>query len=184
MNALPTPQQTLELAERIAEALEERRIDAVVIGGWALAVHNYPRATRDLDLGVNTDVNALETLGVELRAEGHQVEVMHPGGDDPLGGVLTVEATTGAIVQVVNFQGVASGFPAAIRDAVANAAPPADGSRLRVVPLPQLIALKLYAGGAKSRADVSQLLATNLDADIDAIRQLCQRYRVSTRGVF
>jgi hypothetical protein len=52
------------------------------------------------------------------------------------------------------------------------------GSSLRIVPLPHLVALKLYAGGTKSRADIVELLARNRDADLAAIRDLCRNWRL------
>ena len=48
----------------------------------------------------------------------------------------------------------------------------------RHVPLPHLVALKLYAGGTKSLADIVELLSRNPDADVAAIRDLCQRWRL------
>jgi hypothetical protein len=42
-----------------------------------------------------------------------------------------------------------------------------------------LVALKLYAGGTKSRADIVELLAHNPDADMAAIRSLCHSWRLS-----
>ena len=50
---------------------------------------------------------------------------------------------------------------------------------MRIVPLPHLVALKLYAGGTKSRADIVELLGRNPDADMAAIRHLCQSWRLS-----
>ena len=44
--------------------------------------------------------------------------------------------------------------------------------------LPHLVALKLYAGGTKSRADIVELLARNPDADMAAIRDLCRGWRL------
>ena len=44
--------------------------------------------------------------------------------------------------------------------------------------LPQLVALKLYAGGLKSKADILELLTRNPEADLDEIRKVCKRYRV------
>ena len=52
------------------------------------------------------------------------------------------------------------------------------GSTLRIVPLPHLVALKLYAGGAKSRADIVELLSRNPEVDTAAIRALCRGWRL------
>lgn len=94
-----------------------------------------------------------------------------PDADDHLSGVVDVE---GGKVQIVNY---GETFPAAIRDALGEA-PPYDG-RLRAIALPYLVVLKVYAGlGHKSRHDIEQLLAANPDADREAIRALCEKYRL------
>jgi hypothetical protein len=51
-------------------------------------------------------------------------------------------------------------------------------SPLRVAPLPHLVALKLYAGGFKSKADVVELLRRNADADLNVVSRLCEKYRL------
>jgi hypothetical protein len=53
-----------------------------------------------------------------------------------------------------------------------------SGASLRIIPLAHLIALKLYAGGMKSKADIVELLKRNPDADRDEIQLLCRRYRL------
>jgi hypothetical protein len=53
-----------------------------------------------------------------------------------------------------------------------------QGSSLKLVPLPHLIALKLYAGGHKSQADIVELLVRNPDLDLNAVRSLCLKYRL------
>ena len=46
------------------------------------------------------------------------------------------------------------------------------------MPLSHLIALKLYAGGHKSKADIIELLARNPTLDLGEVRQLCQTYQL------
>jgi len=53
-----------------------------------------------------------------------------------------------------------------------------EESRLRVVTLPHLVALKLYAGGPKSRNDVIELLERNQPLDLGRISQICTRHGV------
>ena len=103
------------------------------------------------------------------------VELREPDGQDPLGGVVDVRGPFG-LVQIVNYGGR---FPAVIDDGLAAADTVIrPGSRLRIVPLPHLVALKLYAGGTKSRADIVELLSRNPDADLAAIRDLCRSWRL------
>lgn len=169
------PEAVIRAAEDVAGVLESRGVGAVVIGAVALAAHGYVRFTEDLDLGVNTDLATLGEVAEALRAAGFDVELREPDGEDPLGGVVDVRGPFG-LVQIVNYGGR---FPAVIDGGLAAADTVIrPGSRLRIVPLPHLVALKLYAGGAKSRADIVELLSRNPEADTAAIRDLCRGWRL------
>ncbi len=169
------PDAILDAAEAVVRILQEHRIDAVVIGAVALAAHHYIRQTDDIDLGVNADLPTLRAVCDALCREGFAAELREPDGVDPLAGVIDVTGPFG-LLQIVSY---ADRFPAVIEDAVRSATLVVRaGSPLRLVPLPHLIALKLYAGGHKSKADIVELLARNPDADIDEIRSLCERYRL------
>jgi len=179
----PTPVQFVELAERVVEVLQRHEIEALVIGGFALVAHNYPRATEDLDLGVNASVPQLKIIRDELEILGYAATLRTPDGTDPLGGVIDVENSEGALVQIVNFdKSPFGGLPRAITDALASA--PAGDAKLRIIPLPHLIALKLYAGGQRSISDIRELLRNNPDTDVDAIRELCREYGLNVGGLF
>ena len=169
------PDEMIRAAEQVTGILEARGVEAMVIGAVALAAHGYVRFTEDLDLGVNTDLSTLAQVADALRAAGFAVEFRKPDGQDPLGGVVDVRGPFG-LVQIVNYGGR---FPAVIDGGLAAADTVIrSGSRLRIVPLPHLVALKLYAGGTKSRADIVELLARNPDADVAAIRHLCKSWRL------
>lgn len=167
---------TLEVAERVVEILKEHQIDAVVIGAMALAVHNYPRDTEDFDLGIAVKPDRLSALADSLRRQGWTVDLHLPDGSDPLGGVIDVRAPDAELVQVVNFENWAGGFPAAVRDAATRAVELSPGSPLRAADLFSLIALKLYAGGPKSKLDVLELLDRNKPVDLDVLRDRCRKY--------
>jgi hypothetical protein len=169
------PDGVVQAAEQVAGVLESHGVGTVVIGAVALAAHGYVRFTEDLDLGVSTDAGTLRHIAESLRTAGFDIELREPDGEDPLGGVVDVRGSFG-LVQIVNYGGR---FPAAIEDGLAAADTVIrPESRLRIVPLPHLVALKLYAGGTKSRADIVELLSRNPDADMDAIRDLCQKWRL------
>jgi hypothetical protein len=162
-------------SEAILAILAEHRIDAVVIGAVALAAHRYVRQTRDLDLGVNADLPSLRAVVESLKGRGFEAVLREPDGDDPLGGVIDVTGPFG-LVQIISY---ADRFPAVIDDALRVATLVArEGSTLRIVPIPHLIALKLYAGGYKSKADIVELLARNPDLDLDEVQEICSRYRL------
>ena len=169
------PDEVIRAAEEVTGILESRGVGALVIGAVALAAHGYVRFTEDLDLGVNTDLGTLNQVADALRTAGFEVELREPDGQDPLGGVVDVRGPFG-LIQIVNYGGR---FPAVIDGGLAAADTVIrSGSRLRIVPLPHLAALKLYAGGTKSRADIVELLSRNPDADVAAIRDLCRNWRL------
>ncbi len=166
----------LHAAEDVVSILQTHRVDAVVIGAAALAAFHYVRYTEDIDFGVNADLPTLRAVADSLRRAGYTVDLREPDITDPLGGVLDVSGPFG-LIQVVSF---ADRFPAVVDDAVrlSNLSVRA-GSPLRLVPFAQLIALKLYAGGYKSKADIVELLARNPDCDLDDVRQTCARYQLT-----
>lgn len=61
-------------------------------------------------------------------------------------------------------------------DAIRNAVPLDEGSNLRYVRVPDLVALKLYASGRTDLADIVELLVRNPDADLDEIRGVALPY--------
>ena len=169
------PSDIMAAAEDIMGELQRHRIDAIIIGAVALAAYNYVRQTDDIDMGVNTSITALRELASALQANGYQVELREPDAQDPLGGVLDIAGPFG-LVQLNNY---ADRFPIAIDEAVRDSTLVArTGSSLKIVPIPQLVALKLYAGGFKSKADIIELLVCNPEADLEQIDAVCQRYRI------
>lgn len=172
---MPDPEAIIEVAEEVARILERQGLGALVIGGVALAAHRYVRFTDDLDIAVCVEPDVLHSVADEIRLQGHSVEVRDPDMDDPLGGVMDVTGPFGQ-VQVINYGGR---FPAVIEDALREATQTIrPGSPLRLVPLHHLVALKLYAGGHKSKADIAELLRRNPETDVNGVRELCRRYRL------
>jgi hypothetical protein len=89
--------------------------------------------------------------------------------------VINVSGRFG-LVQVISF---ADRFPAAIQDSLIDAKLLLNShSSLRLMPITQLIALKLYAGGYKAKGDIIELLKRNPDHDRVAITQAMKRYRL------
>jgi predicted nucleotidyltransferase len=162
-------------AERIADLANHLGIDLLVIGAMALAAHHYVRATEDIDLAGVVNLDALRKLKETLEKEGYMVTLREPDGQDPLGGVLDIEHSSG-MIQIVSF---AERFPAVIRDAFHSSGLfLKEKSTLKVSPLPHLVALKLYAGGYKSKSDIFEVLSRNPDADLEEIDALCRKYRI------
>ena len=169
------PEENLKVAERIGRMLDERKLSFVVICAVALAAHRYIRFTEDIDLGVNADLQQMKEIAETLRSDGYDVVLHEPDAEDPLGGVIDVSGPFG-LIQIISFE---DRFPAVIRDALQGEDVRIfPGSTIRVVPIPQLVALKLYAGGSKSQADIIELLRRNPEVDRDMLRQTCRKYRL------
>lgn len=167
--------QTIREAERIGTILADEGISAIVIGAIALAAHRYVRATRDVDLGVNVSIKDLSHIRQRLIEQGYHAELHLPDLDDPLGGVIDVSGAFG-MVQIVNY---GERFPAVIEDSCHQQSPHEDAATsLTIAPLPQLIAMKLYAGGWKSMSDIVELLRRNPEADLTEIGGICRKYRL------
>lgn len=168
---------TLANAERVVAEAGRLGISAAVIGALALAVHGYPRATRDLDLAVYVDpFSTFRELADQLRELGWTVELVLPDAEDPLGGVITITGDGFDPIQIVNFCNTLTSSDNPGYDAIESARHRLDSTALPVVDLPHLIALKLYAGGAKSKLDVLELIERNPSASIAEIRDVCQKY--------
>lgn len=169
--------RTLAVAERVAQLVRAEGGHVAVIGAIAMAAHRYPRATRDLDLASATDpFTTLARVSDACRVEGWETKLITPDGEDPLGGVLTITGADFRPVQIVNFYNPLrpSRNPGAA--AIATAVPAIQGTSLAVVDLAHLIALKLYAGGPRNRADVLELLARNPEGDMSSIEATCARF--------
>lgn len=179
----PSEADPLSLAERIATAALDLGIETAVIGALALAAHKYVRATQDVDLATAVDVYPLlRELERKLRGTSLLVELRMPDEDDPLGGVLRVwervdqDGEPFEPVEVVNFRNPHRVNVTPAESAIRNAVPLDLGSSLRYAQLPDLIALKLYAGGTQDLGDIVAVLKLNPDADLDQIRARSARF--------
>ncbi len=165
----------LQVADQIAAMLSKRELPAVVIGAVAMAAHRYVRFTEYIDLGVIADLPEMRQFTEALRSAGFDAELHEPDADDPLGGVIDISGSFG-LVQIISF---ANRFPAVIHDALdGEDIRISPGSMLRVMPIPQLVALKIYAGGWKSHADIVELLKRNPEINLHTVRETCLKYRL------
>jgi hypothetical protein len=165
--------RTLRVAEQVAAATEAEGGRVAVIGAMACAAWNYPRHTRDFDLGTDLDpATAFPGICRRLRALGLTVEERLPDVDDPLGGLLRIEKRGLRPIELINFYNPLRPRRNPGRRAVERALPERlVPSSLRLVDLPDLIALKLYAGGPKSTLDILELLERNPELDLDEVTE-------------
>lgn len=171
--------RTLEIAERVHELLKKHGVEAALIGAMACAVYGYSRATEDVDLAVHADpFQELPGVVRALADAGLTVGFDKPDARDPLGGVITITGVDFDPVQVVNFYNPLTGTENPGSEAIRTSHPVKGGRSIRVVGLPHLVALKLYAGGTKDRLDVIELLERNEGVDRGPIRATCRKFGV------
>ena len=145
----------------LLEALNERDVHFVVIGGVAVGAHGYPRGTADLDLVPDSDpdnldrlIEALNSLEATLPTVGGRP--FDPAGDAKAvrrGGNVTADTRFGGLDIVQRAQGV-PGYSALSQDAVES---DLLGVPVRVCSLTRLREMKQAQGRAQDQADLENL---------------------------
>lgn len=156
----------MSLIARVSDALERSAIPHALIGAGALAVHGVARSTADIDLLTTHPASLDEGMWLELRSARAHVEIRRGDASDPLLGVVRVSSPGERPVDLVVGR---APWQAAI---IARAGPARVGdATLRIVTAPDLILLKLFAGGPQDAWDIDQLLerAPELIAEVDAL---------------
>jgi hypothetical protein len=148
----------------VVDHLRLRDVRFALIGAAAMAVHGVARSTFDVDL-FTTDRTVLddtfwESFPPERRA---RLEVRRGDADDPLAGAVRLAAEGQRTVDLVVGRG---GW----QEQVVRGARPTmvHGVTLPVAAAADLIALKLYAGGAQDAWDIEQLLGSDADGTVRA----------------
>ncbi len=134
-----------------------------LIGAAALAAHGVSRSTQDLDLLVVGPEALEDATWATLEAAGVSVDVRRGEPDDPLAGVVRLEVADESAIDVV------VGRAAWQRTLIDRARPVRlDDLELPVAEAPDIILLKLYAGGPQDLWDIQQLLDTPAGSRIAA----------------
>ncbi|ACL67333.1 hypothetical protein A2cp1_4013 [Anaeromyxobacter dehalogenans 2CP-1] len=169
--------RSFEVAREAFRLLTANGIQTAIVGSVAVAVHGYPRATRDLDLGVAVVAfKVLQPAAAELRKLGYDVHASEPSVDDPVGGIITVSGDDFDPIEIVNLRSPGGRYGRVAREAIASAQQLAELG-LPVVDLPHLVALKLVAGSRKDELDVLELLRANPEK-VDDVVAACGKYRL------
>jgi hypothetical protein len=75
----------VDLVQQVLAALERERVQYVVFGAVALALHGLPRATEDLDLFIAPDRENIGRLKTALQSVFHDSHIDEISADDLLG---------------------------------------------------------------------------------------------------
>jgi hypothetical protein len=157
----------VRVARRVAEALGTD--DCVLAGGLAVMAHGFVRATRDVDL-----LTRLPLSEARVRLEAAGLSTRHLKGDPLEGGFSCLK-------------GECEGLPFDVLPQLVpihwEAAPRLEGrsaGHLRVVPLGDLLALKLKAQGPKDLMDAAILVLLHPETEARA-RELATAYGILDR---
>ena len=141
---------------RIVSALNEARVDYVIVGGLAVAAHGVVRATRDLDLVPDESQANMDRLARCLVALGGQHPIDHTITGAALARPTSFKVTTvHGDVQVLNrMHGVPSFARLARRRITVEIAPDALAP---ICSLADLRAMKRAADRPRDRVDLAEL---------------------------
>lgn len=152
-------------AVRLARLLGEK--DCLLVGGMAVGVHGYVRATKDIDFIVKTGL-----ADVSRRLRQHGISTILTRGNPLEGDFPCVKGTLDGVRFDVMPQLVSLDWDRAIE------VPMARGAILRVVDLEGLIRLKLRAQGPRDLLDVAALVLLHPD-QLQIAREVAAGYRVA-----
>jgi hypothetical protein len=169
----------------VIDVMRERQTSFAVIGAAAMAVHGVARSTRDLDV-LTVEARCLaDTFWTALSAAGVDVQIRRGESDDPLAGVVRFRAPLRTPIDLVVGR---SAWQASV---IARATETdIEDTRVPVASAPDLILLKLYAGGPQDAWDIEQLLGgadrdeliRTVDARLEALPSDCRRLWTRIRG--
>lgn len=137
-----------------------RGIRWAVAGAVATRAYMPERATRDIVVVVMSE----DADDVRQRLDGAQFERVQ---ELTIGGA-TWRTPQGIEVDVIETEALWA------REALAS--PEQDAAGLPVLPLPYLVLMKLQSGRTQDLADISRMLGTASDEDLDLTEQVVKRY--------
>jgi hypothetical protein len=145
----------------VAEVLRARSIAFAAVGAGAMAARGVARGTRDLDLLALAPECLQPTTWIALPPS-ITVRIQRGDGQDPLAGVARFTSEGGRPVDLIVGK---SPWQRGVLDRADTLQ--IEGVPVPVASLPDLILLKLYAGGPQDAWDVAQLL--EIDSDRGAV---------------
>lgn len=138
--------------EELLRLLEENRVDYMIVGGYAVAFHGYPRFTKDIDIFYDNSPPNLQNLRRALIAFGFgendvSVESFADKGDIVTFGVVPVRVDLLNDIDGVSF---ADALTRAVRGTYGR-------TPVTFISRDDLVRNKLSTARAKDKADVEEL---------------------------
>ena len=134
------------------KCLNKAGVDYIMVGGWAVNLYGYIRATVDLDIWILADAENARRVYAALVEFGAPVAEMKPDEFAEYGMIFQIGVAPCRVDIISKISGVN------YADAVTRAVPKIiDGVPVRIISLDDLIANKKASGRAKDIADVEVL---------------------------
>lgn len=132
--------------------LNDRGVEYLIVGGYAVSFHGYPRATQDIDIWIDSDAPSIDRLAGALRMFGFDLPELDRWAASPTR-ILRLGYPPVRIELMTSISGVS--FSEASPGAVTAKL---DGVNTRIIGLGALRQSKRAAGGPKDLADLENLL--------------------------
>lgn len=145
----------LEEIKKTVKLLNKLHVPYALIGGLAVSIHGYPRATIDVDFLIDGQRSLYPKIKEVFEAKGAKVNVSKSSFDDPVGDVLNI-TFNGTRVQLIMAKWAWE------REAIEHCRVEKINSFSVNVPLLEyILILKEKAGGTKDRLDLEHLSEVN-----------------------
>ena len=134
------------------KCLNKAGVDYILVGGWAVNMYGYIRATVDLDVWILANADNAKKVYSAMAEFGAPVAEMKPEDFAEYGMIFQIGVAPCRVDIISKISGVT------YADAVTRAVPKTiDGIPVRIISLEDLIANKKASGRAKDLADVEVL---------------------------
>ena len=134
------------------KCLNKAGVDYMLVGGWAVNMYGYIRATVDLDVWILANADNAKKVYSAVAEFGAPVAEMKPEDFAEYGMIFQIGVAPCRVDIISKISGVT------YADAVTRAVPKTiDGIPVRIISLEDLIANKKASGRAKDLADVEVL---------------------------
>ena len=134
------------------KCLNKAGVDYILVGGWAVNMYGYIRATVDLDIWILADAGNAKKVYAAVAEFGAPVSEMKPEEFAQYGMIFQIGVAPCRVDIISKISGVS--YADAVTRAVTKMI---DGIPVRIISLEDLIANKKASGRAKDLADVEVL---------------------------
>jgi hypothetical protein len=168
------PGQPGHLLIDVLKTLGRLSVPSAVVGGFAVSFHGVVRGTDDADAAVWLKGTSLDRADLvrELKNAGFQAELKAGESDDPIAAVIVLHDKYGNRADLLlGVRGMDSAAPSRVVPSMLL------GSPISIIGAEDLIAMKIFAGGAQDLDDVKNVLqVSGSRLDLDLLRRLTRRY--------